>query len=164
MITFKDIDRKNFESVISMEVNDTQKGFMENNLYSLAECAFEDSFVAKAIYSDETPVGFMLYYFVKDEPDYVFLHRLMIDKSQQGKGLGRAALIASMNLFKEEFPTIACVELMHYPDNKIGAAMYESLGFIPTGEHRESEPCRCEKDTRDGTRYIEIVRRKYYDN
>ncbi|WP_130862074.1 GNAT family N-acetyltransferase [Bacilliculturomica massiliensis] len=162
MITFKNVDRENFTAVISMEVNDAQKGFMEDNLYSLAECAFEESFVAKAIYSDDRPVGFMLYYFVEDDPDYVFLHRLMIDRSQQGKGLGRAALLAAMDLFKEEFPSIACVELMHYPDNKIGAAMYDALGFLPTGEHRESEPCRCEKDTKDENRYVEIVRRKYY--
>lgn len=162
MITFKNIDRENFEAVISMEVNDSQKGFMEDNLYSLAECAFEEAFVAKAIYSDHSPVGFMLYYFVADDPDYVFLHRLMIDKSQQGKGLGRAALTEAMDLFREEYPTIACVELMHYPDNKIGAAMYEALGFAPTGEHRESEPYRLERDTRDENRYVEIVRRKYY--
>lgn len=164
MIMFKSINRENFEAVINMEVNDTQSGFMENNLYSLAECAFEKYFIAKAIYNDKTPIGFMLYYLVKDDPDYVFLHRLMIDKSQQGKGLGRAALEAAMDLFKEEFPSISCVELMHYPDNKIGAALYNNLGFEPTGEYRESEPCRCEKDTRDENRYMEIVRRKYYDN
>ena len=86
----------------------------------------------------------------------------MIDKDQQGKGLGRAALEASMDLFKEEYPSIGCVELMHYPDNKIGAAMYESLGFVPTGENRESEPCRCELGTKNPDRYVEIVRRRYY--
>lgn len=164
MITFRDIDPDNFQAVINMKVNDDQKGFMEDNLYSLAECAFEKSFVTKVIYNEDMPVGFMLYYFVADIPDYVFLHRLMIDKSQQGNGLGRAALTAAMDLFKEEFPTIACVELMHYPDNKIGAAMYQSLGFEPTGENRESEPCRCEADTKDENRYVEIVRRKYYAN
>lgn len=163
MIKFESITKENFEAVINMEVNDAQSGFMENNLYSIAECAFEKSFIAKAIYNDETPIGFMLYYFVKDNPDYVFLHRLMIDKSEQGKGYGRTALEAAMDLFKEEFASIACVELMHYPDNKIGEALYDRLGFEPTGEHRESEPCRCEKDTKDENRYTEIVRRKYYN-
>lgn len=162
MITFKDINKDNFQAAISMEVHDNQKCFMEDNLYSLAECAFEKGFITKVVYNDDQPVGFMLYYFVKDDPDYVFLHRYMIDKNYQGKGLGRAALEASMQLFKEEYPSIACVELMHYPDNKIGAKMYEALGFAPTGEHRESEPCRCEKDTLDKNRYVEIVRRKYY--
>lgn len=162
MITFRDINKQNFEAIINMEVNDGQKGFMENNLYSLAECTFEKSFVAKAIYSDETVVGFILYYFVEGEPDYVFLHRLMIDKSQQGKGLGKATLLTGMEIFKKEFPSIGCVELMHYPDNETGAAVYESLGFECTGENRESEPCRCEIGTTNPERYVEIVRRKYY--
>ncbi|QIB68780.1 GNAT family N-acetyltransferase [Aminipila butyrica] len=164
MIQFKSISQENFQAVINMEVNDNQKGFMEDNLYSLAECVVEKSFITKAINKDNVPIGFLLYYFVKDNPDYVFLHRLMIDKSEQGKGLGRAALEEAINLFKNEFPSIACVELMHYPDNKAGEALYDALGFDPTGEHRKSEPCRCEKDTKDDNRYIEIVRRKYYDN
>lgn len=162
MITFRDIDKDNFQAAINLQVHDNQKCFMEDNLYSIAECAVENDFVAKVVYDDHQPVGFMLYYFVKDNPDYVFLHRYMIDRHYQGKGLGRAALEASMDLFKEEYPSISCVELMHYPDNKIGAAMYEKLGFVPTGERRESEPCRCELDTKNPDRYVEIVRRRYY--
>lgn len=162
MITFRNVDKDNFQAAISLEVHVNQKCFMEDNLFSIAECAFEKDFRTKVVYSDGEPIGFLLYYFVKDDPDYVFLHRYMIDKDQQGKGLGRAALEASMDLFKKEFPSIGCVELMHYPDNKIGAAMYESLGFVPTGENRESEPCRCELGTKNPDRYVEIVRRRYY--
>lgn len=162
MITFRNITRENFDAVISLEVSEKQLAFMESPLYSLAECTFEDSFIAKAIYNNETVVGFILYYFVEDDPDYVFVHRLMIDKSQQGKGFGKGALLAGMDIFKEEFPSIGCVELMHYPDNKTGAAVYESLGFECTGENRESEPCRCEIGTTNPDRYVEIVRRKYY--
>lgn len=162
MITFRNVDKENFAAVINMEVHDNQKGFMEDNLYSLAELCFEDTFLAKAVYADEEPVGFILYYFVEDNPNYVFLHRFMIDKKMQGRGLGKEALTACMNLFKEEFPSIECVELMHYPDNVIGAGLYDALGFEPTGEHRESEPCRCEADTKDPNRYVEIVRRKFY--
>ena len=162
MINFKEIDKDNFKAVINMEVNDDQKGFMENNLYSIAECTFEKDFVAKAVYDDDEPVGFVLYYFVKDDPDYVFLHRFMINKNQQGKKLGRAALNVAVNMFKEEFPSIACVELMHYPDNLKAEYLYESLGFKPTGENRESEPCLCENGTADKNRYVEIVRRKFY--
>lgn len=163
MISFRKIDSSNFHDVIKMEVNENQKGFMEDNLYSLAECSFEKDFLAKAVYSGGEPVGFILYYFVKDEPDYVFLHRFMIDRKKQGKGLGRAALNACMELFKKEFPSAECVELMHYPDNLTGGKLYESLGFLPTGELRKSEPCRCEAGSDDPDRYVEIVRRKFYD-
>lgn len=86
MITFREINSDNFQDVINMEVNESQRGFMEDNLYSLAECSFEKGFIAKAVYSDDEPIGFILYYFVKDEPDYVFLHRFMIDRRKQGQG------------------------------------------------------------------------------
>lgn len=161
-IIFKDIDKNTFADAINMQVHQNQRGFMEDNLYSIAELSFEKDFKAKVIYDEELPIGFILYYFVKDNPDYVFLHRFMIDKKLQGKGYGRAALEASVKLFKEEFPSIACVELMHYPDNQIGANLYTAMNFEPTGEHRESEPCRVEADTENPDRFVEIVRRKYY--
>ena len=160
MITFREINSDNFQDVINMEVNESQRGFMEDNLYSLAECSFEKGFIAKAVYSADEPIGFILYYFVKDEPDYVFLHRFMIDRRKQGQGFGKAALNSCVELFKEEFPSIGCVELMHYPDNLIGERLYEALGFIPTGELRRSELCRCEAGTQNPDRYAEIVRRK----
>lgn len=162
MITFRTIDRENFQAVIEMKVHKDQLGFMEDNLYSIAEWAFEKEFVAKAIYEDETPVGFVLYYLVQDSPDYVFLHRFMVDKTKQGHGIGKRALIAALDLFKKEYPTIGCVELMHYPDNVIGASLYEHLGFKSTGELRPSEPCRCEIGTDNENRTYEIVRRYYY--
>lgn len=162
MLVFKDIDKNTFQDAIAMDVHDSQKGFMEDNLFSIAECAFEKTFRTKVIYDEDRAVGFILYYFVKDDPDYVFLHRFMIDKTFQGHGYGKKALLASMELFKKEFPSIQCVELMHYPDNQIGQSLYDALGFEPTGEHRESEPCRCEATTKDPNRYVEIVRRKFY--
>ncbi len=162
MISFRNISRDNFQAVIAMDVNDFQKGFMEGNLYSLAECSFEEDFVPKAIYDDETPVGFMLYYFVPGDPDYVFLHRFMIDRRWQGKRLGNEALRASVGYFRQEYPSIGCIELMHYPDNIIGATLYKKLGFEMTGEIRESEPCLCDQGTSDENRFREIVRRHYY--
>lgn len=162
MINFREITKENFDNIINMEVNDSQKGFMENNLISLAECYFEKHFIAKAIYDNELPVGFILYYLEKKEEDSIFLHRFMIDKKYQGKGYGKKSIEAMVKLFKEEFPTITYVELMHYPDNKIGETLYEKTSFKETGEKRESEPCRIEKDTKDPNRYYEIVRRRYY--
>lgn len=161
-INFRNVDKDNFDEAIQMEVNPSQKGFMEGNLISIAECSFEKDFRAKVIYDDQTPVGFALYYLVEEEGDipYVFLHRFMVDKKYQGKGYGKAALLACVDLFKEEFPQIKAVELMHYPDNRIGESLYEKTGFVPTGERRESEPCRCELGSKDPNRYVEIVRRK----
>lgn len=44
MITFRDVDKDNFQAAISLEVHENQKCFMEDNLFSIAECAFEKDF------------------------------------------------------------------------------------------------------------------------
>lgn len=156
MIIFKEVTMENFEAVINLKLKDEQVGFLENNLYSLAESKVNKSLIPRGVYHDEELVGFILYYFHEGEPDYVYLKRLMIDAKMQGKGLGRETMMAAIDIFKEEFPSIGCVELMHYLDNETGESLYESLGFKSTGEIRET--------IRPGTDYIdkELVRRFYY--
>jgi len=155
MIRFEKVTMENFEDVINLKLRDDQMGFLESNLYSLAEAKVNEALEPRAIYDDNQLIGFMLYYFHEGDPDYVYYKRLMLDKDCQGKGLGRAAMEAAVKMFKEEYPTIGCVELMHYLDNFTGAALYESLGFELTGEIRVT--------IRPGTDLVdkECVRRLY---
>ena len=156
MIEFRDVTMENFEEVINLKLKDDQEGFLENNLYSLAEAKVNSDLIPKGVYEDDKLVGFILYYFHEGEPDYVYLKRLMIDEKLQGKGIGRKTMKAAIDLFKKDFPSIGCVELMHYLDNETGESLYESLGFKSTGEIRET--------IRPGTDYIdkELVRRYFY--
>lgn len=156
MIKFKKVTPENFEAVIGLKMKDSQIGFMENNLYSLAEAKVFDYLEPRAIYSDEELIGFMLYYFQpygavremgpgegvheihSDGKDYVYFKRVMVDEKYQGRGLGRAAMKAAADYFKSEYPSIAFIELMHYLDNETGASLYESLGYESTGEVRKT--------------------------
>ena len=162
MIRLKEITKDNLIPVTDLEMEDSQKGFVEDNLFSIAECYLYKEFIPKAIYDDETLIGFVLYYFVEGDPDYVFLHRIMIDKSQQGKGYGVSSLDACVEEFKKEFPSIGCVELIHYPDNDRAAAVYQKAGFQLTGASVKSAPGRIERDSLDENRTYEVVRRRYY--
>ena len=63
MIRFEKVTSDNFEDVINLKMKDSQIGFMENNLYSLAEAKVFDYLEPRAIYNDQELVGFMLYYF-----------------------------------------------------------------------------------------------------
>jgi diamine N-acetyltransferase len=162
MLSLREITKENLIAVTDLEMEDSQKGFVEDNLWSIAECYLYEEFVPKAIYDDETPVGFVLYYFVEDDPDYVFLHRIMIDKHQQGKGYGVRSLELCFEEFKKEFPSIGCVELIHYPDNDRAAAVYEKAGFKLTGGRVKSAPGRIERGSTDVNRTYEVTRRRYY--
>ena len=162
MLTLRDITKENLIPVTDLEMEDSQKGFVEDNLFSIAECYLYDEFIPKAIYDGDTPIGFVLYYFVEDDPDHVFLHRIMVDKNQQGKGYGVRSLEACVEQFKKEFPSIGCVELIHYPDNDRAAAVYEKAGFKLTGDRYDSAPGRIERGIEDENRTYEVVRRRYY--
>lgn len=175
MIRFEKVNAENFEDVINLKLKDSQVGFLENNLYSLAEAKVFDYLEPRAIYNDEELVGFMLYYFQPygvvrqmgpgegkheihtDGQDYVYYKRLMLDEKYQGQGLGRAAMEAASRFFKEEYPSIAFVELMHYMDNETGASLYESLGYKSTGEIRRTLRPGTEDEYDE-----ELVRRMYY--
>ena len=175
MIRFEKVTPDNFEDVINLKLRKDQIGFLENNLYSLAESKVFDYLEPRAIYEEDDLIGFMLYYFQPEGvvrqmgpgegvheihsggQDYIYFKRLMLDESWQGKGLGRASMTAALNYFHEEYPTAGFVELMHYMDNDTGASLYESVGFLPTGEVR--------KTLRPGTEDEydeEMVRRMYY--
>lgn len=172
MITFRDVTPENFEAVIALQMKEEQAGFMENNLYSLAEAKVFTHLEPRGIYYKEELIGFLLYYFqpagsllpsgpgegehaqAQSESDYVYLKRIMLGAAHQGKGLGRAAMEAALTFFKEEYPPISFVELMHYADNSAGASLYTSLGYEATGEIR-----RTPKPGREGEFDEEIVRR-----
>lgn len=174
-INFRKVTPENFEGVINLELRDDQVGFLENNLYSLAESKVFDYLEPRAIYDGDELIGFMLYYLQpygvvremgpgegkhevhSDGKDYVYFKRLMLDKSVQGRGLGRASMEEAIRFFKEEYPSIAFVELMHYLDNDTGASLYESLGFKSTGEVRRTLRPGTEDEYDE-----ELVRRMYY--
>lgn len=168
MLNLRPITKENLIPVTDLEMEDSQKGFVEDNLFSIAECYLYKEFIPKAIYDDEELIGFVLYYFVEGDPDvegtpdYVFLHRIMVDKTKQGKGYGVGSLELCVEEFKKEFPSIGCVELIHYPDNHRAAAVYEKAGFKLTGDRVESAPGRIERDSTDINRTYEITRRRYY--
>jgi len=68
-----------------------QSNMVAPNAVSIAEAHFEPHAWFRAIYADETPVGFIMLYDGPEEPVY-FLWRLMIAAPHQGRGFGRRAV------------------------------------------------------------------------
>ncbi len=60
MIHFEKVTPDNFEAVINLQLRDDQIGFLENNLYSLAEAKVFDYLEPRAVYDDNKLIGFML--------------------------------------------------------------------------------------------------------
>lgn len=81
---------------LSDTLSEAQKRMVAPNAVSIAQAHFSEHAWFRAIYADDTPVGFVMLYSGPDEeepPGEVhFLWRFMIAGPHQGKGYGRRAL------------------------------------------------------------------------
>ncbi len=131
-VTLKEIDRENFSAAVKLEVSEDQKNFVAPNVFSIAQSKVEPTYDVRAVYDGEEMVGFCMYGWDEEEGCHC-LARLMIDRRQQGKGYGRAATEAVIERLRAE-PGCTQVMLSVNPANANARALYESLGFVKTGE------------------------------
>jgi len=138
IIKLEPINDNNRDAVLALSVREDQP-FVAPNDYSLSEA---DEANAKApgtarpfaICAGEKIVGFcMLALDPEDENpvDRYCLWRFMIDKSEQGKGYGQAALQEIIRYFKEN--GVDTVYLSTAPANARGLHVYHKAGFRETG-------------------------------
>ena len=138
IIKLEPINDNNRDAVLALSVREDQP-FVAPNDYSLSEA---DEANAKApgtarpfaIYAGEKIVGFcMLALDPEDENpvDRYCLWRFMIDKNEQGKGYGQAALHEIIKYFKEN--DVDMIYLSTAPENEVGLHVYHKAGFRETG-------------------------------
>ncbi len=148
MLRLEKINGKNVWDILQLSVNDDQKEFVASNDVSIIEAYTTITNNGKAypfgIYDDDIPVGFVMIGYDKDDywddapavaDNNYNLWRLMIDKRYQHKGYGRKAIELSLEFIR----TFPCGKaeycwLSYEPDNKVAKTLYESFGFIETGD------------------------------
>ena len=132
------ISEENREAVLALSVREDQP-FVAPNRVSLRqaeETNAEAPGVARpfGIYADDRLVGFCMFAFnpeEEDEDDRYWLWRFMIDKNEQGKGYGQAALQEIIRYFRENGADR--LFLSTEPENELGLHIYHKLGFRETG-------------------------------
>ena len=143
-IILKPIDDTNREAVLKLTVREDQP-FVAPNAVSLRqadEANAEDPGVARpfAIYADEQLIGFCMFAFdpeEEDPDDRYWLWRFMIDKSEQGKGYGQAALAEIIKYFRDNGADQ--LWLSTEPENECGVHVYHKAGFKETGDIDDGE-------------------------
>ncbi|MCV2368039.1 GNAT family N-acetyltransferase [Roseateles oligotrophus] len=147
-LELRPVGRHNFDAVRALDAGDAQQQ-VASNLYSIAEAAVMPEAWIRAIYVDGRPVGFLL---LNDptlsadaEEKRFSLWRLMIDKSEQGRGFGRLALLALIEHVRTR-PGARELFTSYVHDGPTGpnlADFYASLGFVATGEIDDDETVLC---------------------
>ena len=89
-VTLRTVTSANVYAVLRLRTTKAQEQFVATNAASLAEAAYNRRAWPRAIYADETPVGFVMLYDDPDKAEY-FLWRLMVDQRYQRLGFGRRA-------------------------------------------------------------------------
>ncbi len=135
------ITRKNLGAVCKLDAGDGGKQ-VSPNVMSMAQAAVHGEAWPRAIEVDGALVGFLMLYdpsLIPDPEDadhYVW--RPMVDKAHQGRGIGRAALLALIEHVRTR-PAATELLISHVAHEPRLGKLYASVGFVPTGDTVDGE-------------------------
>ena len=140
MIHLEKITEENFIDAFNLKLAPGQEAFVSHPVRSLAQAyVYRDQCQPFGIYADEKMVGYVMVIYDYDVPEYDIWH-MMIDEAEQGKGYGSAALALVLDYIKAKpFGSSDRVALTCNKENENASALYQKLGFVPTGAEDEDE-------------------------
>ncbi|WP_150270003.1 GNAT family N-acetyltransferase [Paenibacillus tepidiphilus] len=137
-----DVTRENWLRVVLLTTNKDNRHtldeeFVASNAYSIVESFFEESWTIKAIEHEGNMIGFAMYG-IPENGSFHEIRRFMIDRRFQGHGYGKLALALIVEDMQEQF---GCEEIYLSTDplNTKGKYVYESFGFVSTGQMLDDE-------------------------
>ena len=137
LVSLRAVTAANLYPVLRLRTTKEQEQFVATNAASLAEAAYNRHAWPRAIYADETPVGFVMLSDNPDEPEY-YLWRLMVDHRYQRLGFGRRALEQVIEYVCGR-PNAATLLVSYVPGEGSPQPFYAGLGFVETGEVHDGE-------------------------
>lgn len=136
-IRFEEVSATNLNAILGLKVHESQQKFVADNARSIAQGTYDENAWFRGIYAGDEPVGFVMLSIDESAAEY-YVWRLMIDAEQQGKGYGKAAMLAVIDLVRV-MPNAKALRLSYVPDEGSAGPFYERLGFVETGEVDEGE-------------------------
>ena len=137
VVTLREVTKDNLGQILRLKVRPDQEQFVANNAISIAQAHFEEKAWFRAIYADETPVGFVMLYDDPETTDY-FLWRFMIDSRYQGMHFGERAIGLLID-YVRSLPGATELMVSYVPAEGSPEPFYTGLGFIHTGEVHDGE-------------------------
>jgi diamine N-acetyltransferase len=142
-VSLRLVTAETVRAVCALAVSEGQGNLVAPNAVSLAEALFSPRAWYRAVYLNESVVGFVMLY---DETlgassvasPKVVVWRLMIDARSQGKGIGRAALLLVVEHARSK-RLFSVLSLSYVPAPGCAEKFYLDLGFKPTGKVEDGE-------------------------
>lgn len=137
IVSLREVTAETARTILKLEVNEEQKHFVAPNAVSIAQAHFEPKAWFRAIYADETPVGFLMLYDDPEKPRY-FLWRYMIDARYQKMGFGKRAMDLLLDHVRTR-PGAREMTLSCHPGEDGPEPFYRHYGFTRTGNWLDTE-------------------------
>ncbi|MCA9908384.1 MAG: GNAT family N-acetyltransferase [Anaerolineae bacterium] len=139
-IILREVTRDNWRplALLSRGLPPDQQRYVAHNAISMLDAYYGDgAFTQVGVYVGEQPVGYVLYGLDRETGQW-WIIRVMIAHGEQGKGYGRAAMQQVIERLRAT-PGCDAIFISFVPENQAARALYESLGFVDTGEVEEGE-------------------------
>ncbi|KAJ3485395.1 hypothetical protein NLG97_g6824 [Lecanicillium saksenae] len=110
-VSLREVTKDNWRAVIDLDMLDAQRGNVSSNARSLCESHYAEDAWVRAIYADETPVGFLMMS-IWDPEEWYSIWRFMIDHRYQGLGYGATAMRLAIEHVRTNHPAAKLIRLM----------------------------------------------------
>lgn len=135
-VSLRKVTKDNYEAVCELDVSKEQEELVACNMWSLVESMFNEGYETRAIYLEDTPVGFLMW--VKESLTKVSIWRFMVDQKHQQNGIGRLALEAALTEIRQ-LTNLKEIEICYHPKNPVAKEFYASFGFVEVGMDEDDE-------------------------
>jgi diamine N-acetyltransferase len=132
IVSLREVTAETVRKICYLDVREDQRHCVAPNSHSIAQAYFEPHAWFRAIYADETPVGFLMIYDNAEEAEY-FLWRFMIDARYQKMGFGKRAMDLILAHVRTR-PNAHELKLSCHPGEDGPEGFYRKYGFSLTGE------------------------------
>lgn len=136
-VALEPVGKGNRAAILALELLPEQQGYVASNAESLAEAKQDDEAIARAVVAAGRVVGFLMYSAPEDD-DEAIIYRFMIDRREQGRGFGRAAVAKALEEIAK-LGHIRRVAICYEPENEAARRLYAGFGFIEQGLDEDDE-------------------------
>ena len=133
-VSLREVTEETVRQICSLSdtLSAQQQQMVAPNAVSIAQAHFSDKAWFRAIYVDETPVGFLMLYDDVEKSEY-YLWRLMIAGPYQKMGYGRRAIELLLEYVRAR-PGATELQTNYVPIEGGPEMFYKGMGFVSTGE------------------------------
>lgn len=142
-VSLREITGDTVFTIVKLAVGPEQEKFVADNTTSLLQALFSPEAWFRAIYLDETPVGFVMLYdeSLRPEPPEkpeIGVWRFMVDARYQRQGIGAEAMRQVIEHVRAK-RLFSVLSISYVPEPGSAEALYLRAGFQHTGKMDEDE-------------------------